>query len=91
MTISVHFRHRGFTPDRYDQAIQRLEGQGHGAPAGRLNHFALNADGEIEVFDVLESPQALDAFGPAFMPILIELGVELHPPTVWPVRNTIAG
>ncbi len=50
------------------------------------------ADGEIEVFDVWESQEALEAFGPeGFIPILTELGVELRPPTIWPVRNTIQG
>jgi hypothetical protein len=89
MAISVHFKHKGFTPDKYDQAVARLDAAGHGAPAGRLNHFALDANGEIEVFDVWESPQTLEAFGPAFVPILTELGVELYPPTIWPVHNVI--
>jgi hypothetical protein len=48
-------------------------------------------DGEIEVFDVWESQETLDAFGSEFIPILTELGVELHPPTIWPVRNVIQG
>jgi hypothetical protein len=41
------------------------------------------------VFDVWESPEALEAFGSAFMPLLQDLGVELHPPIIHPVRNMI--
>jgi hypothetical protein len=52
MAISVHFRHAGFTPEKYDEAIRRLEATGHGAPAGRLDHTAVDVDGEIEVFDI---------------------------------------
>ena len=89
MAISAHFQHRGFTPEKYDEVVRRLEAAGHGKPAARLIHIAVEADGEIEVFDIWESPEALEAFGSAFMPILQEFGVELHPPTIHPVRNMI--
>jgi len=92
MAIAAHFRHSGFTPAKYDETIRRLEAAGMGKPAGRIFHVALEADGGIEVFDVWESQRALEAFGPeGFVPILTELGVELHPPTIWTVRNTIQG
>jgi hypothetical protein len=92
MAISAHFRHRGFTPEKYEEAIRRLQETGQGAPAGRLHHVAVEADGEIEVYDVWESEEALEAWGPqGFVPVLLELGVELHPPTIQPVRNVISG
>ena len=91
MAISAHFRHRGFTPAKYDETISRLDASGAGQPTGRLYHCALDADGEIEVFDVWESQETLDAFGSQFIPILTELGVELQPPTIWPVHNVIQG
>ena len=91
MAISAHFRHSGFTPRKYDETVRRLDAAGLGAPTGRLNHCAFEADGEVEVFDIWESQQALDAFGPEFVPILTELGVELHPPTIHHVHNTIQG
>ena len=50
------------------------------------------SDGQIEVFDIWESQEALEAWGPeGFVPILLDLGVELHPPTIHPVHNTIHG
>lgn len=55
-----------------------------------LHHIALDADGEIEVFDIWESQEALERFGhDVFIPILRELGVELQPPTIHPVHNGI--
>jgi hypothetical protein len=45
----------------------------------------------VEVFDTWESPEALEAFGPALMPILGGLGVDLLPPTITPVYNSIQG
>jgi len=91
MVISARFRHRGFTPEKYDEAIRRLEETGHGAPAGRLHHVAVEVDGEVEVYDVWGSEEALEAWGPqGFVPVLLDLGVELQPPTIRPVRNVIS-
>lgn len=64
MAIGAHFKHRGFTPAKYDETISRLEAAGMGKPSGRLYHSALDANGEIEVFDIWESQEALEAFGP---------------------------
>jgi hypothetical protein len=87
MAISAHFRHTGLTPEKYDEAIRRLDAAGHGAPAGRLEHVAIETNGEIEVLDIWESQEALEAWGPqGFVPILLDLGVELHPPTILPIR-----
>jgi hypothetical protein len=92
MAIGAHFKHRGFTPAKYDETIGRLAAAGKGNPTGRLYHGALERDGEIEVFDIWESQEALEAFGAdGFVPILTELGVELQPPTILPVRNVIQG
>lgn len=90
MAISAHFKHKGFTPEKYDETISRLNAAGNGTPPGRVEHVAIEANGEIEVFDIWESQEALEAWGPqAFVPILLQLGVELHPPTIHPVRNII--
>jgi hypothetical protein len=90
MAISAHFRYRGFTPEKYDEAIRRLDAAGEGSPAGRLHHAAIDADGEIEVFDIWESQDALEKWCPeGFVPVLLDLDVELHPPEIRPVRNII--
>ena len=90
MAISAHFKHTGFTPEKYDETIRRLNAAGHGAPRGRLEHVAIETNGEIEVFDIWESQEALETWGPqGFVPILLDLGVELHPPTIHPIRNVI--
>jgi hypothetical protein len=47
MAISVHFRHSGFTPKKYDEAVRRLEAAGGrqaaregGSPCRRLRQPA---------------------------------------------------
>jgi hypothetical protein len=91
MALGFYFVHEGFTPEKYDEAIQRLDAAGAGSPKGRLNHFALESDGAIQVFDVWESQEDFEAFGETLVPILGELGVTLQAPSVAKVFNSITG
>jgi hypothetical protein len=91
MALGIYFAHEGFTPDKYESAIKKLEAAGAGAPKGRTLHVALESDGHIQVFDIWESQGEFDAFGPTLMPILAELGVELKDPMVAQVHNVIKG
>lgn len=91
MALGFYIVHEGFTPDKYDEAIKRLEAAGAGSPKGRSSHFALESDGAIQVFDVWESQEDFEAFGQTLVPILAELGVELQAPSVSHVYNAIPG
>jgi hypothetical protein len=91
MALGIYFQHGGFTAEKYAEAISKLEAAGAGAPDGRTIHVALETDGAINVFDVWESQAQFDAFGETLVPILTELGVELQPPMVATVLNTIYG
>ena len=91
MALAFYFAHEGFTPEKYAQALSKLEAAGAGAPKGRTQHIALESDGEIQVFDIWESQADFDAFGAVLMPILGDLGVELNPPMVANVHNVIKG
>jgi hypothetical protein len=91
MALGFYFTPSGFTPDLYDEAIKRLEAAGAGAPEGRSNHFALETNGEIQVFDVWESQEAFEAFGATLVPIMAELGADPGQPTVSRVHNVIDG
>ena len=82
MALGFYFSPSGFTPERYDEVIRRLEEAGAGAPEGRSNHFALETNGEIQVFDVWESQEAFEAFGATLVPIMVELGADPGEPMV---------
>jgi len=73
----------------YDQAISRLEAAGAAAPAGRLYHVAMEADGLIQVFDVWDSQESFEAFGATLLPIMAELGHDPGQPMVAPVHNIV--
>ena len=91
MALGFYFTPRDFTPERYDEAIRALEAAGAGTPEGRTLHIALERDGLVQVFDIWESQEALEAFGPTLMPILAGLGVDAGEPMVQQVRSIIRG
>ena len=91
MALGIYFAHEGFTPEKYASTINQLEAAGAGSPKGRTFHCALETDGQIQVFDIWESQDDFDAFGPTLIPILNELGVELKEPMTASVHNVITG
>jgi hypothetical protein len=91
MALGFYFVHEGFTPEKYDTAIKKLEAAGAGSPKGRTYHIALESDGTIQVFDIWESQKDFDAFGETLVPILTELGVTLNPPMAANVHNVVKG
>ncbi len=91
MALGFYFTPSSFTPAQYDDAVSRLEAAGAGAPAGRLYHFALETDGQIQVFDVWESQESFEAFGETLVPIMRELGSDPGQPQVRSVHNIIKG
>ena len=91
MPLGLYFSPSSFTKARYDDTIKRLEAAGAGAPAGRLYHCAMEADGLIQVFDVWESQESFEAFGATLVPIMTEIGVDPGTPMISPVHNIIKG
>jgi hypothetical protein len=91
MALGIYFAHGGFTAEKYETAIKKLEDSGQGSPKGRTLHVALESGGDINVFDIWESQEEFDAFGATLLPILGELGVELGAPMVAQVHNVIRG
>jgi hypothetical protein len=91
MALGFYFTPSGFTQDKYDETLSKLEAAGAGAPEGRSHHIALETDGEIQVFDVWESQAAFDAFGATLVPIMTGLGVDPGVPMVARVHNVIEG
>ena len=79
MAIVVKFDVRNMSAQKYDEVIRRLEAAGAGAPPGRLHHVCYGARDNLQVIDLFDSPQSLEAFGKTLVPILQELGIEARP------------
>jgi hypothetical protein len=89
--MGLYFTPAGFTPEKYDDAIKRLDAAGAGAPKGRSFHVALESEGAVQVFDIWDSQESFEAFGATLVPILTELGVDPGQPMVAQVHNVIHG
>ncbi len=79
MAIVVKFAVTGMSVDKYEMALRRLEASGAGAPPGRLHHVSYGSGDNLQVIDVFDSPQSLEAFGRTLQPILKELGIVAQP------------
>jgi hypothetical protein len=92
MSLGMYFAPTGFTTDKYEEALRRLEAAGAGSPPGRQYHCALKAqDGSVNVFDVWDSHESFDRFGETLLPIMSELGTDPGEPMVMEVHNVILG
>ena len=90
MAIVVQFEVSGMSSDKYEEVLRRLEAVGAGAPPGRLYHVSYGAPDNLQVTDVFDSPQSLEAFGRTLEPILREVGIGAVP-RVQPAHRIIKG
>jgi hypothetical protein len=87
MAIAVYIHPEGMTFAQYDEVHRLLGAAGHGAPTGRLHHSCFGSDGDLMVYDIWDSQESFDSFGPTLGPILEEVGVKMgNPPDVMPIH-----
>ena len=89
MAFAFSFEPVGMDVARYDECIRQLEAAGAGAPAGRLYHACYGSGDQLRVFDVWESMEAFQQFGPTLGPILQALGVDPGTPEITPIHNVL--
>jgi hypothetical protein len=88
MAIVALFEVEGATASKYDEVIRRLTDMGLGVPDGQQYHVCYGDPDRLQVIDVFESQEKLDAFGAKLMPLLQELGISASA-TVADVYNVI--
>lgn len=91
MAVTVLFEIPAGTADQYDAVIKDLDGQGLGAPDGRLYHVAQPRGEGWIVVDVWESPEKLERFAESLVPSLVRAGLNPPQPEVLPTHNIIKG
>jgi hypothetical protein len=87
MAIATYFHPNSLSAGRYDKAISELETAGAANPVGRIHHSCFGPDGELMVYEVRESQQAFEDYGPVLMPILHKIGIDPGTPDVMPIHN----
>ena len=90
MAILVMFEVDGATSSKYDEVVRRLSEIGQRVPDGQMYHICYGDRQRLQVINVYESKEKLDAFGAKLMPILQEMGIEAKP-TVFEIYNIIEG
>lgn len=91
MAIAVVFTPPSMTSEQYDECIRQLEGNGAGAPTGRLYHACYKSGDQLQVFDVWDSAESFESFGPTLMPVLQQLGINPGQPLIGEIHNIIEG
>ena len=91
MSIVVRFSPTSsLTKATYDATIRRIEEAGAFPPDGLDYHICFGADGNLQVSEIWDSREQLEAFGERLMPILADAGIEFSgPPEIFEVHNSI--
>jgi hypothetical protein len=87
MAIATYFHPESLTAQQYDEAIRELEAAGAANPPGRVHHSCFGPGNALMVYEVWESQQAFEEYGPVLMPILHKVGIDPGTPDVMPVHN----
>ncbi len=90
MAIAIYFHPKSLSTELYDQAIKELEAVGAANPVGRIHHSCFGPSDDLMVYEVWESQQAFEGYGPVLMPILHKCGIDPGTPDVMPIHNLIA-
>jgi hypothetical protein len=79
MSIVVKFAVSGMSAEKYETVLRRLDAAGAGSPPGRLYHVSYGSRDDLQVIDIFDSPESLQAFGATLQPILQEFGITAQP------------
>jgi hypothetical protein len=88
MSIAVRFHVKNLTAEQYDEVVRREEATDTFPPDGREYHVCFGTDGNLQVSEVWESLEHLQAYGPILMPMLEDVGVQLsQEPEIFEVHS----
>ena len=79
MAILVKFSVSGATVEKYEEVLRRLEKAGGAIPPGQLYHVSYGSRENLQVIDVFDSQESLDAFGKTLLPIIGEMEITAQP------------
>ncbi len=89
MAIGVYFHPESLNASQHDDVIRQLEAVGAGHPTGRQLHVSFGSGDQLQTFEIWDSAEDMQAFGPTLMPILAAAGINPGEPSVEPVHNAI--
>lgn len=91
MAFVMRVAPQGFTSEKYDEVLKKLEAAGEAAPAGRLFHVCFGDKNNLRVSDIWDTRENFDRFFAIVGKIMQDLGVPQSEPEFFEVHNTIEG
>jgi len=91
MAVVLRATTPGFTAEKYDELVKKLEAAGAGSPAGRLYHVCFGDTNELRVSDIWDSREAFEKFGETLRPLMQEMGLAPAQIEFFEVYNIIEG
>jgi hypothetical protein len=89
MSVFIRFTPAGMTAAQYDETVRKLEEVGNWPPDGLDYHVCSGTDGALQVSELWDSQEQLQAFGERLMPVLSEVGIDPGDPEVVEVHNVV--
>jgi hypothetical protein len=89
MSVLARFTPASLTAAQYDESIRKLKEVGDFPPDGLEYHLCFGTEGNLQVSEIWDSREQLEAFGEQLMPILADIGIEAGEPTLIEVHNII--
>jgi hypothetical protein len=89
MSVLIRFSPQSLTAEQYDHAVRRLTEEGVLPAAGLDYEICFGQDGNLNVSQVWDTREQLDAFGERLRPILAELNINPGEPELIDVHNVI--
>jgi hypothetical protein len=91
MAFVMRLAGQGFTSEKYDEVVRRLETAEEGSPAGRLFHVAFGDKENLRISDVWDTRENFDRFFAVVGGIMQEMGISGSEPEFYEVHNYIVG
>jgi len=89
MSILARFTPDSLTEEHYDESIRKLEEQGDFPPPGLNYHVCFGTEGNLNVSEIWDSQEQMEAFGERLMPVLADVGIEPGEPQFIEVHNVV--
>ena len=91
MAFVMRVAPQGFTAEKYDEVLKKLEAAGESAPAGRLFHVCFGEKENLRVSDIWDTRENFDRFFAIVGGIMQDVGVPQSEPEFFEVHNFIEG
>lgn len=91
MAFVMRLAGQGFTTEKYDEVVRRLEAAGEGNPPGRLFHVAFGDKDNLRISDIWDTRENFDRFFGVVGAMMQDIGMPQTDPEFFEVHNYIFG